>query len=523
MIAELCPGLRSTVTAQRSKGLMNIVIDIMIYAGAALMVWNIARYNKYMKATLDYGDWEDNKATLVVPLVLLVLFLIGYLAVGFSGRADLIMAGILFGGSIFVAIIVRTLENITAHLMETGKLEAELLAAEESSRAKTVFLSNMSHEIRTPMNAIIGIDALAMKDPDLKPETREQLQKIDSSAKHLLGLINDVLDMSRIEAGQMVLKNEAFSMEEVLDKVGGIIQSQCDDKGLTFVQEVRGRKKEASAAHGLCCMGDSMKVSQVLINILGNAVKFTPPGGTVTFLTEAEGCCAGEQGANCRVKFTISDTGVGMDEEYIPKIFEPFTQEDDTTTNKYGGSGLGMAITGSLIDMMGGTVEVKSKKGEGTTFTVRMEFRPVDPSAAAVKKDEAAEAQKITLEGRRILFAEDVDINAEILADILEMEEAVSERAENGKIALEKFAASEPGYYDAILMDMRMPVMDGLEATRAIRALDRADAKTIPVIALTANAFEEDVRRCLEAGMDSHLSKPVDPELLTLTLSRIVR
>ena len=503
---------------------MGIIIDLMIFAGAALMVWNILQYYKYMNSTMEYGDWKGNRATLIVPFILIIMFLLGYIMVGVIGRADIIVAGILFGGSIFVAIIVRTLERVTAHLIETGQLEAELKAAEESSRAKTVFLSNMSHEIRTPMNAIIGIDALALKDPDLKPETREQLQKIDSSAKHLLALINDVLDMSRIETGQMVVRNEPFSMDEVLDQVGSIIQSQCDDRGLTFVQEVRGRKKEAAAECGPCCMGDSMKVRQVLINILGNAVKFTPPGGTVTFLTETAGCCVGGTGGSCKVRFTISDTGVGMDEEYIPKIFQAFTQEDDTSTNKYGGSGLGMAITKSLIDMMGGTVEVTSKKGEGTTFVVELGFCPVDPEkAAAVRDENTPEAQSVTLEGLRILFAEDVDINAEILADILEMEGVESERAENGQAAVDMFAASEAGYYDVILMDMRMPVMDGLEATRQIRALEREDAKKIPVIALTANAFEEDVRQCLEAGMNAHLSKPVDPELLTLTLARIVR
>ena len=320
---------------------MTALINIMIFAGAALMVWNILRYHIYMRKTMAYGDWEGNKATLIVPLVLLAMFLLGYVIVGFTGKADIIMAGILFGGSVFVAIIVRTLENITEHLKETGRLEAELMAAEESSRAKTVFLSNMSHEIRTPMNAIIGIDALALKDPDLKPETREQLQKIDSSAKHLLALINDVLDMSRIETGQMVVRNEPFSMEEVLDQVGSIIQSQCDDKGLTFVREVRGRKKEAAAKHGPCCMGDSMKVRQVLINILGNAVKFTDAPGvvilTVEQLEESEGIS--------RLRFTMKDTGAGMDKEFIPKIFEAFSQEDATTTNRYGGSGLGMAIT----------------------------------------------------------------------------------------------------------------------------------------------------------------------------------
>lgn len=502
---------------------MTIIIDIMIFAGAALMVWNILRYRKYIMTTIEHDDWEGGRVTLMLPFVLLVLFLVGYLIVGLWGKPDIVIAGILLGGSIFVAIIVRTLEKITNHLIETGSLRAELMAAEESSRAKTVFLSNMSHEIRTPMNAIIGIDALALRDPDLKPETREQLKKIDSSAKHLLELVNDVLDMSRIEAGQMLVRKEPFSMAEVLEKVGGIIQSQCDDKGLNFVQEVCGRKAGVSPVSGPCVIGDSIKVSQVLINILGNAVKFTPEGGTVTFITDAEGCCAGEAGAGCRVRFTISDTGVGMDEEYIPKLFDAFTQEDDTTTNKYGGSGLGMAITGRLIDMMGGTVEVKSKKGEGTTFTVRMEFDPAGPVAVPEPVPEDAEDQKITLEGRRILFAEDVDINAEILSDLLEMEGMESDRAENGRVAVEKFAASEPGYYDAILMDMRMPVMDGLEATRSIRSMDREDAGKIPVIALTANAFYKDVQECLEAGMDAHLSKPVDPELLTSTIIRVMR
>ena len=328
--------------------------------------------------------------------------------------------------------------------------------------------------------------------------------------------------MSRIETGQMLLRNEPFSMEEVLDQVGSIIQSQCDDKGISFESEVRGRKEEASKAHGPCCMGDSMKVRQVLINILGNAVKFTPEGGKVTFLTEAEGCCAGGTGDSCRVKFVISDTGAGMDEEYLPKIFDAFSQEDDSSTNKYGGSGLGMAITKRLVDMMGGTIEVTSRKGEGTTFTVGLEFAPVDPETAAAENEEVSAERNISLTGRRILFAEDVDINAEILADLLEMEGAEPERAGNGKKAVDMFAASEPGYYDAILMDMRMPVMDGLEATRTIRSLDRADAKTIPIVALTANAFYADVRKCLAAGMDDHLSKPVDPELMKKTLARVM-
>ena len=501
---------------------MVYVIDGMIFAGAILMVWNIWRYHRYMNSVMGIGDWGKRSPTLTIPFALLNLFLLGYLFVGLFGKPDIIMGGILFGGSIFVAIIVNTLEKVTDHIREADRLEGELKAAEESSKAKTVFLSNMSHEIRTPMNAIIGIDTIALKDEELKPETRQQFLKIDSSARHLLSLINDVLDMSRIETGQMIIRDEPFSMDDVLEQVCSIVQSQCDEKGLTFVTEVSGRNAEASARRP-CCMGDSMKVKQILINLLGNAVKYTPAPGTVSFRTEAEGCSIGrDTDENCRVKFIISDTGTGMDEEYIPKIFEAFTQEDETSTNKYGGSGLGMAITKNLVDMMGGTISVKSKKGVGTEVTVSLDFRPAEAGPEEYNSVETAEAAEFSVEGCRILFAEDVDLNAEILEDLLEMEGMESDRAENGQVALDRFRESEPGWYDAILMDMRMPVMDGLESTRAIRALDRPDAKTIPIIALTANAFYSDVQSCLEAGMDAHLSKPVDTDLLKETLARLI-
>jgi CheY-like chemotaxis protein len=224
------------------------------------------------------------------------------------------------------------------------------------------------------------------------------------------------------------------------------------------------------------------------------------------------------------VRFTISDTGVGMDKEYIPKLFDAFTQEDDTSTNRYGGSGLGMAITKNIVDMMGGTINVTSVKGEGTTFYLSMHFDVADAEEAdAAAGKGAAEELLATLEGRRVLFAEDVEINAEILADILALEGVESRHASNGREIVELFEASEPGHYDAILMDMRMPVMDGLEATRAIRGLDRYDAKKIPVIALTANAYEDDAKRCEEAGMNAHLLKPVDPDVLAATLARFIR
>ncbi len=527
------------------------------------------------------------------------------------------------------------------------KLKEALAASEQASRAKTSFLSNMSHEIRTPMNAIIGLDNIALRDPNLTPHTREQLEKIGASAKHLLGIINDILDMSRIESGRMALKEEEFSFRDFLDQINVMINGQCVDKGLRFECSIIGYTEDYY-------IGDDMKLKQVLINILGNAVKFTPAPGTVTFSVEQ--IKRFEQ--HCMFRFVIRDTGVGMSKEFIPKIFEAFSQENDAASNRYGSTGLGMAITKSIVSMMNGEIEVDSEKGVGTTFTVTVtlklsgrgarkergelaglralvvdddpvareheqlvaaavgiqadtaesgaealrlikekrvagqgyqlvltdflmpgmdgvaftrELRKLDSGETAVilltgydwedKQEEALAAgvdaisskplfadslahivQSILLRrgqeespaaapeasaaaalaGCRVLVVEDIELNAEILMDLLEMEEIESERAENGRDAVDMFAAHPAGYYDAILMDVRMPVMDGLDATRAIRALPRADAKLIPIIAMTANAFDEDVQHSLQAGMDAHLSKPVEPERLCETLNRML-
>ncbi len=387
--------------------------------------------------------------------------------------------------------------------------EVEKALAEESSRAKTSFLSNMSHEIRTPMNAIIGLDNIALRDPDLTPKTRDQLEKIGASAKHLLGLINDILDMSRIESGRMVLKQEEFLFKEFLEQVNIIINGQCADKGLTYQCEVVGDINDYY-------VGDDMKLKQVLINILGNSVKFTEAPGTVTLRAEQ----IATDGATCTLRFDMIDTGIGMDKEYLPKLFEAFSQEDATTTNKYGGSGLGMAITKNFVEMMNGQIHVESEKGVGSTFTVTVTLGASDrvfaPEAAILPAIESA------LAGRRVLVAEDVDANAEILADLLELEDVEAERAENGQVAVEMFAAHPQGYYDAILMDMRMPVMDGLNATEVIRAMDRPDAAAIPIIAMTANVFDEDVARTRKAGMNAHLFKPIEPDKLYAKLAELM-
>lgn len=400
-------------------------------------------------------------------------------------------------------------------------LKDALKTAEDANKAKTAFLSNMSHEMRTPLNVIIGLNNIALDDHTSTEEIKQYLVKIDASAHHLLGIINDILDMSRIESGRMTVKNEEFSFSEALQQVNGMISEQCSEKGLNYNYRTSGQLDEYY-------IGDVMKLKQVLLNILGNAVKFTPEGGAVSLMVE-EGARFDKKAV---VKFIISDTGVGMSKEYHPHLFEPFSQEDSSTTSRYGSTGLGMAITKSSVELMNGNITVDSEKGKGTTFTVMVTFGESDKKSngnpmeefgeALGKKNETSGSKAAILEGRRILLAEDVPINAEIITMLLSTRDMEIDLAENGQIAVDLFAAHEPGYYAAILMDMRMPVMDGLEAARTIRRTEKEDAKTIPIIALTANAFDEDVQRSMQAGLNAHLSKPVEPAALFETLEKLI-
>ena len=415
------------------------------------------------------------------------------------------------------------LTEIDAEMRESmAKNEAlaeALTVAEDASRAKTAFLSNMSHEIRTPMNAIIGLDTLALHDAGLSEQTRDYLEKIGASARHLLGLINDILDMSRIESGRVILHKEEFSLGAVLEEINTMVMSQCSDKGLHYECRVLSEMDD-------WYVGDATKLKEVLINILSNAIKFTEAPGSVT-MTVRRTALFEDQSTLC---FRVQDTGIGMDQDFLPKIFDPFSQEDGSTKNKYGSTGLGMAITKNIVEMMNGTISVESEKGVGTAFTVfvtlkNSEHEEAAPAAAPGQETASAsggDEQRPTLAGRRILLAEDIEINAEIMMDVLSMEEIEADHAENGRVAVEMFSASTPGSYSAILMDIRMPEMDGLEAAAAIRALDRPDAKKIPIIALTANAFDEDVQRSLQAGMNAHLSKPVEPDHLYRTLKDLI-
>ena len=406
-------------------------------------------------------------------------------------------------------------------LAQSQALSDALAAAESANKAKTAFLSNMSHEIRTPMNAIIGLNRIALSDTSILESTRDNLEKIGVSAEHLLDIINDILDMTRIEAGKMVLKEEVFSLSALINQIDVIIGGQCNDKGLKWECEYKKNDNDYF-------VGDNIKLKQVLINILGNSVKFTPKGGSVIFSVEP----ISHYDNKTALRFIMKDTGIGMSKEFLPKLFEAFSQEDITTKTKYGSTGLGMSITKSIVDMMNGEIKVDSEKNVGTTFTLTLTLTNSDQKPVEIeegsqidssKSADSVNNKKAELKGRRILLAEDMAVNAEIIKMVLSMRELKVEHAVNGKIAVDMFANSEEGYYDAVLMDMRMPEMDGLEAAKHIRAMDRDDAKVIPIIALTANAFEEDVQRSLQAGLNAHLSKPVEPETLFVTLESFIK
>ena len=563
------------------------------------------------------------------------------------------------GNPIYVSMKVSRMENderfivigimdIDAEVRDSvAKREAlaeALAAAEAANKARNSLLSNMSHEIRTPMNAIIGFNTLALKKDDLDVTTREYLEKTGESARHLLNLINDILDMSRVESGHVALREEEFSLSAMLEQVEARFASQCADKGLTF--ECRTTNHTADSF-----IGDEMRLREVLDNILSNAVKFTDAPGSVTLTVEQ----TAEFENQSTFRFCIRDTGIGIDEEFIPKMFEAFSQKDSSHKNRYGGTGLGMAITKRIVEIMNGSISVESAKGIGTAFTVTLTLRAcdhqgvtreneIDPSAlhvlvvddelietehaktvleeigiktdtctsgqealrmmdmqharhtpyslvlmdwsmpgmsgletsAEIRKrygDETAivvltaynwddiqeeahrvgvdnfltkplsaarfleeiervarrgnltasqEKKRADLAGRRILLAEDMEVNAEIIMDVLELENIEADHAKNGRIAVEMFEDSACGEYAAILMDVRMPEMDGLEATEAIRAMSREDAKRVPIVALTANAFDEDVQRSLQAGMNAHLSKPVETDYLIRVLGELV-
>ena len=387
------------------------------------------------------------------------------------------------------------------------KLEDAVHTAQNANRAKTIFLNNMSHDIRTPMNAIIGFTNIAMKlDP--KPEVKNCLEKISNSSEHLLTLINDVLDISRIESGKIKFAPIPVDIVEITDTVLSIMYGFLSNRNITFHTHLAEPEKRYVLA-------DAVRIREVLVNILGNAVKFTPDGSSITFET---GYFPGKDSRHILARYRVTDTGVGMGEEFVAHIFDEFSQEESSARTNYKGSGLGMAISKRYVDLMGGTIRVESKKGQGSTFTVEVPMELTDEGK--VHKKEPA-AGNTDLRGVKILMAEDNDLNAEIAMVQLEELGLDVTRVRDGSEAVKTFAENLPGTFDLIFMDIMMPQMNGYEATAAIRAMaNRPDAGTIPIIAMTANAFAEDVQASLDAGMNSHLSKPIQIDEVVKTIAR---
>lgn len=398
----------------------------------------------------------------------------------------------------------------TARLVQE-RLEAleALVKAQQASQAKTMFLNNMSHDMRTPMNAIIGFAHLASTHLDDLELVRDYLNKIAAASDHLLSLINDVLDMSRIESGKVVIKEEPCNLLKVLRDMQSMIQSGLEAKKLNF------RLDDSALIHpDVIC--DRLRLDQVLLNALGNALKFTPAGGDI-FFTATER--PGDAEDNAVYEFCIRDTGIGMAPEFIEHIFEPFERERTSTVSGIQGTGLGMSITKNLVELMGGQIAVESRKGCGSAFTFTFTFRFGETSAEQDTTDMPSGQQLI---GRRLLLAEDNELNQEIAVTILEEAGCIVDVAANGAEAVEKVSRSLDHPYEVILMDIQMPVMDGIEAAKAIRAMSDPYLAKVPIIAMTANVFEEDCQRVLSAGMNGHLGKPIDIDRLFTTLQSVL-
>ncbi|MDL2218042.1 response regulator [Christensenellaceae bacterium OttesenSCG-928-M15] len=410
--------------------------------------------------------------------------------------------------------ILRTASLLFGHAYVRNATTVDLVVAKEeamaNAKAKTDFLANMSHEIRTPINAITGMVSVAGKTDD-KAEISRCLNNIDGASRQLLSIINDVLDMSKISAGKMELANVPFRLEAILERVESIIGAQAAEKNLRFSTETKGQLPAA-------LIGDDTRLAQVLINLLSNAVKFTQKGGSVRLITEYLGQEEQEELEFAKLRFSVIDTGIGIPAEQIDSLFVEFEQADRSTSRKYGGTGLGLTISQSLARLMNGNIDVESEVGAGSRFTLSVCIRKGAPGLLEPTGDELVEEQ-YDFTGRRALLVEDIEINREIVKAMLAEYGLDIVEAENGEIALQVFK-NDPEQFDIIFMDIQMPVMDGYVATGQIRALPYPNAKRIPIIAMTANAFAEDVQKCLEAGMNDHISKPIDFVALKSTIAK---
>lgn len=396
-------------------------------------------------------------------------------------------------------------EEKQRQFQNTRLMEAALAAADVSEKSQKQFFSSMSHDMRTPLNVIIGMAELGLRKDCSQEKMADYLQKISASSQQLLTLINDILEMSRLEQGKIDLENSTFNLCDTLQTCVSPFQIQAKNEGKNFEVKIK-------VSSPIVC-GDPARLTQILNNLISNAIKFTETGDSITVsLSQVK------KSRHGRYVFVVEDTGMGMSEEFLPRLFEPYEREKRFGSQRVAGTGLGMPIVKNLVSQMGGEITVDSTLGNGTRFSIMLPFS-VSSEEEVLEKEEADFTE---LKGKRILLAEDNPLNMEIAKELLGMEEMETVAVENGREALEAFADAEEFFFDAILMDMQMPEMDGCEAAEKIRALNRADAKSVPIIALTANAFPEDIARTAAAGMNSHLSKPIDPDLLWSTLQQMI-
>ncbi len=431
---------------------------------------------------------------------------------------EIIRSVVLLFGSIVTVVILIFAASFYQINKKNVQVKEQLQKAAEAERAaneaKTNFLSSMSHDIRTPMNAIMGMVTIAMKRVEDKAYIKECLEKIRLASGHLLTLVNDILDISKVESGKMTLSPEAFSLSECFQNLINIMQPQIKEKNLDVRANVHIVQKNYLYA-------DQLRLNQIFINILSNAIKYTNDRGTIWVDLYEEQIESNIDAV--RIRYIVKDTGIGMSREYQETMYQSFSRVTDSRTSKIQGSGLGLAICKQMVELMGGTIECESELGVGTTFTVTMELALIDlsPEELVLHEQVFTEEQNMAdLAGLRLLVAEDNDMNWEIAETILDMQGILAERAENGSRCIEMMQSAEPGYYAMVLMDVRMPVMDGREATRALRHSDKKWIKEIPVIAMTADAFAEDIQECLEAGMNDHISKPIDVSRLFRILKK---
>lgn len=483
----------------------------MIYMGIILMLINIIGYIKYERYVIKQGIWGSHRETLYIPIILLILFFMGYIGVQFLGKPDMLVASILFGGSIFVFAMLGLMWTVTRRILENEKLRADLDAAERASQSKTVFLSSMSHDIRTPLNAIIGYANLSKGDDITEKELRSYMTGIENSARQLQELIDDILEMSRIESGKIVVDTAPEDILDISSDIRDIFKIQMQEKNMDFsvnTEDIEHRYVEC----------DRALIERVLMNLVSNSYKYTKEGGRVRVDIREKGASGDDSYV---YEFCVSDNGIGMTKEFADKVFEAFEREKTSTVSGIQGTGLGMAITKNIVEMMDGDITLLTSPGQGTEITVTMALKTCTKEETG-SSEHFDDRDRIDFSGMKVLLVDDVEVNREIASMLLENMGFVVDTAKDGKEAYERIAESSPGDYNVVLMDIQMPVMDGYEASRKIRALDDPYLSNIPIIALTANAFEEDVKNAASAGMNGHIAKPIDPDQMMKKLTEIV-